>query len=660
MLRTVVLLVSLLVVMSSACVATPVLKVGEELAGALTAGGEAAYSLELGTEYFVYGAAMQKSVDVIITVTGPDGAEVGVFDVSGEGLDYFQFQSTIEGLYGITIKPFEDGAGEFSVLLYMTEALAETPAGKVDQLMVRYANDATPGAIIAVVEDGEISFQKAYGMANLSHGIPLTTTTITNIGSTSKQFTAFAINLLVKEGKLSFDDDVRKYLPEVPDFGETVTIGHLLSHTSGYREYLNGIAMSGRMLDEGDYIDRDEILALVMRQPELQNSPGAEWNYCNTGYSLLALIVERITEKGFDVWMKEKVFGPLGMGNTQVRMHRSSIIKNSAQGYVAFQSLGFREVPDISASVGAGGIYTTVADLALWMKNLHSGEVGGKEVIEKMTTPLVLTDGDESAYGMGLVIDEFQGLRRIQHGGGDSAHRSTFAYFPEIDKGVITLSNNGSYSRGIADKVVEAFFAENLTPAETLAETQNEFDASNYQPEGFDEIVGRFELEGIDLILTFSREDDVFYCQATGQPRTTIVPTANLEFNIEAVDAAINFHRGDDGDISSLTLHQGAGITGNRLADEAWVPDAEEMATYTGRYFSNELEAFYEIVVDGDDLVLKHRRFSDAKLQIKKKDVFLVASPLRELSFVRSDEGILTGFAASNGRTRGVFFERVN
>ena len=660
MLRTVVLLVSMLISLSPAYAAMPALTVGEELAGTLTAGGEATYSLELGAEYIVYGAAMQKSVDVIITVTGPDGAEVGAYDITGEGPDYFQFQSTIEGQYGITVKPFENGSGEFSVLIYMAEALAETPEGKMDQLMVRYANDATPGVIIAVVEDGEISFEKAYGMANLSHGIPLTTTTITNIGSASKQFTAFAINLLAKEGKLSLDDDVRKYLPEVPDFGETVTIGHLLSHTSGYREFLNGIAMSGRMLDQGDYIDRDEILALVVRQPELQNSPGAEWNYCNTGYSLLALIVERITEQGFDVWMKENVFGPLGMENTQVRMHRTSIIRNSAQGYVAFQSLGFREVPDISASAGAGGIYTTVADMALWMKNLHTGEVGGKEIIEKMTTPFVLTDGEESSYGMGLFIDEFQGLRRIHHGGADSAHRASFAYFPEVDKGVITLSNNGGYSPGNADKVVEAFFAEKLTSVEVIAETKEEFDSANYQPEDFDELVGRFELEGIGLVLTFTREGDTFYCQATGQPKTTIVPTANLEFNIVAVDAAINFHRDDEGDVSSLTLHQGGGITGHRLATDPWAPDAEEMATYVGRYFSKEMEAFYEIVLDDNALVLKHRRFKDAKLKILKMDVFTVGFPLGELSFVRGDAGDLTGFAASNGRTRGVLFERVN
>lgn len=660
MLRTVVLLASLLIVVSPAYAASPVLTVGEELFGELIAGGEVAYELELGDEYFVFGAAMQKSVDVIITVTGPDGAEVGTYDISGEGPDYFQFQSTVEGSYGLTITPFEGGDGEFSVLLSMAEPLAETPEGITDQLMVRYANDTTPGAIIAVVEDGEISFGKAYGMANLSHGIPLTTATITNIGSTSKQFTAFGINLLAKEGRLSLDDDVRKYLPEVPDFGEVVTIRHLLSHTSGYREFLNGLAMGGRMLDEGDYIDRDEILALVVRQPELQNSPGAEWNYCNTGFSLLALIVERITEQGFDVWMKENVFGPLGMENTEVRMHRSNVIKDSAQGYAAFQGLGFRELQDISASAGAGGIYTTVADMALWMKNLHTGEVGGKEIIENMTTPFVLTNGEESRYGMGLFIDEYRGLRRIQHGGSDSAHRASFAYFPEVDKGVITLSNNGGFSSDNADKIIETFFADDLKSDEVVEEAKEEFDAVDYQPEDFDELIGRFELEGIGLILNFTREDSTFYCQATGQPITTIVPTADLEFNIVAVGAAINFHRDDEGEISSLTLHQGGGITGHRLDAEAWVPESEEMATYTGHYFSKELEAFYEIVLADNALVLKHRRFNDAKLKVLKMDVFNAAFPLGELSFVRSDEGILTGFNASNGRTRGVLFERVN
>lgn len=540
------------------------------------------------------------------------------------------------------------------------EAPVQTPEQEVDQLMERYANEATPGAIIAVVEGGAITFAKAYGMANLSHGIPLTTRTISNIGSTSKQFTAFAINLLANAGQLSIDDDVRNYLPEVPDFGETVTIGHLLSHTSGYREFINGIAMGGRMVMQGDYIDRDEVLAVVVRQPELQNSPGAEWNYCNTGYALLALIVERITEQAFDVWMKENVFGPLGMDNTQVRMHRTSIIKNSAQGYVAEQERGFREVPDICASVGAGGIYTTVGDMALWMKNLHTGAVGGKELIETMMTPIIETGEGDGSYGMGLFLDEFRGQRRVQHGGADSAHRASFVYFPGIDKGVITLSNNGGFSSGTIDKVVEAFFAENLAPIEVVDDVESNFDAASYRPEEFDELIGRFELEGIGLILTFSRDGENFYCQATGQPRTSIVPTAQLEFNIVAVNAAINFHRDDEGKVNTLTLHQGGGLTGHRLAGEAWAPNAEEMAAYTGRYFSKELEAFYEIALEENSLVLQHRRFKDAKLKVKKMDVFTVGFPLGELSFLRGDEGSLAGFTASNGRTRGVLFERVN
>jgi len=660
MIRALILLVSLFLALSPVHAAGPRLTVGEEMPGTLTTGSEVTYSLELGAEYFVYGAAMQKSVDVIISVTGPDGAEVGTFDITGEGPDYFQFQSTVAGVYGITIKPFEDGEGEFSVRIQMAEALATTPAGKLDQLMVSYTNSTTPGAVIAVIEDGEISFEKAYGMANLTHAIAFETNTVTNIGSTSKQFTAFAINLLVKEGKLSLDDDVRQYIPEVPDFGEVVTIGHLLSHTSGYREFLNTIAMGGRMLDQGDYIDRDEILALVVRQPELQNSPGAEWNYCNTGFSFLALIVERVSEQGFDVWMEENVFGPLGMGNTQVRMHRSLVIPHSAQGYVKFQSQGFREVPDIGASAGAGGIYTTVGDLALWMKNLQTGELGGQEIIERMTTPYVLTDGEATEYGMGFFIDEFKGLRRIQHGGADSAHRATFAYFPAIDKGVITLSNNAGFSNRLGEQVVEAFFAEHLTPAEKTAEAQDDFDAANYDPDDFDELIGRFELEGIGLILNFTREGDAFYCQATGQPKTKIVPTATLEFNIEIVGAAINFHRDDEGEVRSLTLHQGGGITGHRLAGEAWAPNTDEMARFTGRYFSAELDAFYEIVMMKNALVLTHRRFKDKKLKIKKVDEFSAGLPLGEMSFARDETGKISGFTASSGRARGILFEKVN
>jgi len=469
---------------------------------------------------------------------------------------------------------------------------ADPPGERVDRIMADLQGPDTPGAVVAVVKEGEIVFQRAYGMANLTHGIPFTLETRTNIGSTSKQFTAFAVALLAREGRLSLDDDVRKHLPELPDLGETVTLRHLLSHTSGYREFLNTLAMGGwRLLEDADHIDPREVVRVVQRQPALQNSPGAEWNYNNTGYALLPMVVEKVTGKPFGDWMEKHVFEPLGMTETMVREDPRHIVPRSAQGYLPTEDGGFMEVPDIGASAGAGGIYTTVGDLARWMGNLGTGELGGEQILAEMTAPFVLTTGDTTNYGLGLILDRERGLRRIQHGGADAAHRSHFAYYPDLDAGLMVLSNNGGFPGTIPARVAEVFFGEHMEPREAGAEEEElfppdvaPFDPASFDPASFDVFVGRYELEiQPGFILTFRREGDRLLTQATGQPTFEITPTSDSTFALSVVEASITFHRDEDGVVTGLTLHQNGHHAARRLPDEG---PSLDLAPFVGRYYS--------------------------------------------------------------------------
>ncbi len=314
-------------------------------------------------------------------------------------------------------------------------------------MMAGFEGDDRPGALVAVLEGGEVVFEKAYGMANLTHGVPMTVQTRTNIGSTSKQFTAMALALLDQRGDLDLDDDVRDYIPELPDLGETVTIRNLLTHTSGYREFLNLLALTGRRIDKGSYIDRTEIVQMIQRQPALQDSPGTVWNYNNSGYAMAAMIVERVTGETFPDWMAANVFEPLGMSHTVVRADPTVIVRNSAQGYLASEDGLWRDAVDLYGAMGAGGMYTTVGDLALWVENFETATLGGADVIREMTTPYVLEDGTATEYGLGLFIDEVGGQRRFQHGGADNAHRSMISFFPEINAGVI-VEFNAPQNRG--------------------------------------------------------------------------------------------------------------------------------------------------------------------------------------------------------------------
>lgn len=638
------------------------IEVGKALAGSVSGDEEHGFVLELEEDRVVYGHADQISVDVVVTVYGPDEEQVTRVDVSGEGRDEFQFDAEQAGTYRIVVQGFEEQEGDFTLTVEGVEAIATDPAKRVDQLMRPYDRPNTPGGVVAVVEGGEISFAKAYGSANLSHDVPFTRETVTNIGSTSKQFTAFGILLLDAAGKLSIDDDVRKHVPELPDFGETVTIRHLMTHTSGYREFLNAVAIGGRRLDQGDYIDPDEILELVKRQPELQNTPGSEWNYNNTAFSLLTTIIERVTDLSFPEYMKERVFDPLGMKHTSVRAHRMDVIRNSAQGYVP-AAKGFREAVDLGASMGAGGIYTTVDDLARWVRNFKTGELGGPEMFKGMTTPFVLTDGEVTQYGFGLFVDDLDGLDYVHHGGADSAHRSMLMYFPTLDAAVITQSNNGAFSGAISTEVARLFFGEDTTEGdgedEEAAAGDASFDPESYDPEDFDALVGRYELEPMPgFILTFTREGDRLFTQATGQQKLAISPVSPTTFKLDVVDARVEFHVGEDGTASELTLHQNGQHKAKRLEEEAWEPDAEALEAYVGSYFSEELEAFYAIAVEDGKLSLRHRRWGEREMTASKEDSFTAGFPVATVDFVRDEDGAVVGFKAGNGRTKDILFER--
>ncbi|MGH7477250.1 MAG: serine hydrolase [Longimicrobiales bacterium] len=622
-----------------------------------------AYTLELEAERFVYGEVEQISVDVVVTISGPDGSTIRTVDGPARGLESFQFDAEAAGRYRIEVKPFEDGAGRYAIAIRRVEPIASAPEARVDQLMTRYARDDVPGGVIGVVRGGELVFAKAYGAADLTHAIPFTTTTRTNIGSVSKQFTAFAITLLAEQGALSLDDDVRQHVPELPDFGSIVTLRNLLTHTSGYREFLNTLALTGRRLDEGDYIGREEIIEIVRRQPELQNEPGAEWNYNNTAFALLALVVERVTDQEFPDWMREHVFGPLGMDSTLVRAEPSQIVRNSARGYRPGEEGGWREAGDLGGAMGAGAIYTTVGDLARWVRNFRSGTLGGAAVFRQLSTPYVLTDGDTTEYGFGLAVDRYRGRQRVHHGGADVAHRAILRYFPELDAAVIALSNNATFNSGaLANDVADAFLEAEFEPE--LADDGDDaaFDPESYDPEDFDELAGRYALEEMpSFVMTFSREADTLFAQATGQPRVRLLPTSDSTFRLTVVDASLTFHREPDGGADSLTLHQNGDRVAHRIDADAWEPAAAELEAYTGRYYSAELETYYTIALEEERLVLRHRRFDEA-LKLTpgaERDAFTATFPIAELTFLRDASGAVTGLEVANTRTRGVRFERV-
>jgi len=289
--------------------------------------------------------------------------------------------------------------------------------------------------------------------------------------------------------------------------------------------------------------------------------------------------------------------------------------------------------------------------------------VGSPEIFQEMMTPNLLTSGDTSGYGLGLFIDEHRGLRRVHHGGADVAHRSQLAYYPEINAGITTQSNHAGFDGSIAFRLAEAFFEADMEPEEEATEEAPEgelFDAQAYDPEAFEELAGRYALEEApDFILRFFLEGDTLFTQATGQNRIEIVPTSDLTFALIGVEASVTFHRTDEGEVNTITLHQNGDHPATRLAEDdvEWKPEAEELQAFTGRFFSDEIETFYTINLDEDHLVLEQRRMDDADLTPGEEDEFSAGG--FQISFERDRNEQVVAFYLSNGRTRDVRFQRV-
>lgn len=636
--------------------------VGEIIGGSLELETPDTFLFEFDANTFIYGICEQLSVDVVVSLLDSAGNSVGQFDGPALGPETFTFEITEAGPYKLVVAPFEDKTGDYALELKAVEALGTTLEKRADQLFYPYDGEEVPGGVVGVFKQGEVVFSKAYGMANLSHGIPYRVSTPSNIGSVSKQFTAMAILLLEKEGKLSLDDDVRTHIPELPELGEVVRLKNMLNHTNGFREVYNLMPMTGWKGE--DMLRRQEVIELLKRQQELQAAPGEEYNYNNSAFILLAEIVERISGKSFPEFMKEQVFEPLGMDASWVRPNPGVIIPGASQGYVR-DSTAYREAGDLYAAYGAGGIYTTVADFNKWVGNFSRPVVGGLEVVKRLVTVDTLNNGDTMSYALGIGIGEFRGLKTYSHGGADIAHRAFLVYFPEIEGGVVAMSNNAGFpSSSIAYSLAEIYFGDQMEAEE---EDQDPGEGDNGETEDTEQITvpeellqayaGNYLFAGMGLEIEFRYEEGALKFRMEGQPEAALTPLSTSEFTIEEV-ATVTFFADEQGEVSKAELAQG-GMTYSLERLAPYSHTAEELQALTGKFFSPELETFYTLEVRDTTLTLLIRNTEDIKLSAIKKDsykgnVYFIG----ELVFQREDNGQVRGFTVSNGRTQGILFEK--
>lgn len=350
--------------------------------------------------------------------------------------------------------------------------LPDSIVHRIDSVFTRYDRTASPGCALGVYRDGKIVYSRGYGMANLEHAIAITPRTVFDIGSTSKQFTASAIALLAQDGKLTLDDDVRKHIPELPQYQKTITIRHLLNHTSGLRDYLTLMSLRGVNFD-GVTTDEDA-LDLIVRQKALNFEPGSEYLYSNSGFFLLSTIVRRASGKSLAQFAHERIFAPLGMHDTHFHDDHTHIVPLRATGYEPRPDGGFRISMSGFEQTGDGAVMTTVEDLLKWDNNFYTPTIGGEPLLRDLHTMGVLTNGRLLSYALGLMIDDYRGLRRVRHGGSWAGYRADLVRFPVAKTTVTCLCNLGSANpSALADRVADILLADRLGPATVAASRPN-------------------------------------------------------------------------------------------------------------------------------------------------------------------------------------------
>jgi len=522
---------------------------------------------------------------------------------------------------------------------------------RIDPLFAAWDQPDTPGLALAVLQDGKLVYSRGYGQAHLEYGVPITPATVFHAASLSKQFTAFAIHLLARDGKLSLEDDVRQHVPELQVRGPAIRIRHLMHHTSGLRDQWSLLTLAGLRLD--DSITEADILALLLNQKELNFPPGDEELYSNSGYALLGLIVKRVSGQSLASFSREYIFEPLGMRNTHFQEDYGALVKGRAYSYRRSAG-GWRYVALSFSNTGATSLFTTVEDLAKWDANLEDGRVGGKAVQEAMLTTGTLNDGGPIEYAGGLFKGRYRGLETVSHAGADAAYRSYILRFPGQRLTVLLLANASDVSAGALARQVANVYLESAPGFEPLRPAPSEvpLQARDLAP-----YLGDFQFPQ-GSVISFAAEGNQLVGHPAGQFKFTLYAAAEGSFFTRGSDSRLTFaaQPGSQPALSAVWRQDGREVVLKRLVRET--PPAEALQACAGDYYSEELRTLYAVSLRGGRFMLRYPR-GEIELKPVNRDVFAASYPLGTVLFKRNAAGQCESLGVTTGRVRNLRFDRV-
>jgi CubicO group peptidase (beta-lactamase class C family) len=527
--------------------------------------------------------------------------------------------------------------------------LPDAVVARIDSAFSGISGVGTPGCAIGLSQNGKTVLTRAYGMANLEYAVPNSSETIFESGSVAKQFTAAAVELLVQDGKLSLDDDIRKYVPEVPNFGKKIVIRNLLTHTSGLRDQWGLLDIKG--MGPGTQVHSlNTILDLVAHQKALNFDPGAEYLYSNTGYVLSAIIVQRVSGMPFATFTQERLFTPLGMTNTQWRDDFRRVVKNRATAYDPSGRTFAQDMPFTNVH-GNGGLLTTVGDLMKWNAFLDSPSVlgaAGPAMVQAMTTPMTLNSGKHITYALGLDVTMREGMREISHSGSTAGYRTWLARYPDEHASVAVLCNAGGGANPTALGTTSALA---LLDRPRAVVAQAGASVTPLPAAELERYTGLFRGPNPELLAKFVVRNGQLVAALPNNRAVT--PSGADRFRAGASDLVF---RMDKGKVKDLLQINGADSIIFRPLPLA-TPSAKELASYSGSYWSEELDTRLNVQARDSVLVLKRRPADEIILRPTFPDGFS-AQGLGSLVFSRDKNGKITGFGVWAGRVRDVRFTK--
>jgi len=540
----------------------------------------------------------------------------------------------------------------------LSAQLSNSQIKAIDSLFADWNVPDKPGGAVGVILNGETVFSKAYGQASLEYQILNSPGTIFNTGSVSKQFTAMGIVLLDQRGKISVDDDIRKYLPEIPEFDHKITIRHMLHHTSGLRSLHAMLELAGWRGD--DSRTNEDLNRFMKQQKDLNFKPGDEYTYCNTGYMLMVNIIEKVTGEKFPNWMNENIFEPLGMTDTYVEDNYRRVVQKNATSYYHNSQNEYERAVEYWGYVGSGNMHSTTADLLKWLKNFYAPGNNWEDAFKRLQTLDQFNDGTHNDYAFGVVVEKHLGHDKIQHGGAIGGFRAYVSVYPRAKLGIAILANfptnTGAKSNEIAELILENSEKENL---ESTMQVKSDFQIKLSREE-----LKKYEASYWNEKENYARKiyfkNDTLRYYRSENSENPIVPIGKDEFKMLGVSADLKIKFQIEGEEKTMLV--AVNEAPPSLFHSFNLTDQSEtsLEAYSGKFYSPELETTYDIYTRADTLYFHHARHGDHKMKMIKKDVIEGDWPLLIVKYQRDENGNISGVLVSNGRVRNLWFEKVN